>query len=344
MAGAEARPLLPRGLRWAGPLLAPVYGLGVGIHRAFSKKKFAPIATICVGNLTAGGTGKTPAVIYFARELAACGRKPAILMRGYKAQGGDEAEEAKAALRDLDVPILLGGDRYAGAIKARELGRDVVLLDDGFQHWRLARDLDVVLIDATDPFGSGALIPAGRLREPAGGLARAGVVVLTRSNLVGKKERDEVVGKIKAVAPGAAVLVSRHVPSGLRSLNGNRARNSIEELRGKSVMAACGIGNPGAFRTTLEQAGARVDAFVAFDDHHEFTAGDVAGISNRAGASVVVVTEKDAVKIEVLKLPERPAWWALGIRFQIEDEKDLWARVEAALRAGDARAKLSPAL
>ena len=162
MPRAEGRPLLPWGLRWTGVLLAPVYGAGVALHRACSKKKFAPIATICVGNLTTGGTGKTPAAIYLARGLAQRGRKPAILMRGYKAQGGDEAQEASAALKAFDIPIFLGADRYQSALRARAQGCDVVVLDDGFQHWRLARDLDIVLLDSSDPFGGGALIPRGR--------------------------------------------------------------------------------------------------------------------------------------------------------------------------------------
>lgn len=338
MPGTESRSLLPQGLRWAGPLLAPLYGLGVRIHRAISKKQFAPIATICVGNLTAGGTGKTPAVIYFARGLCERGRKPAILMRGYKAQGSDEGEEVKTALREWDVPILLGADRHASAIKAREMGSDVALLDDGFQHWGLARDLDIVLLDATDLLGGEALIPAGRLREHSKGLGRAGVVILTRSNLVSERECANAIGKIKSIAPQASVFISRHGPAALRELNGARMQMPLEELKGKRVVAACGIGNPGAFQATLEKTGAQISEFAPFDDHHDFSQHDVGGLEVRAIGGSVVVTEKDAVKIQKLKLSERVNWLALGIEFQVDEPKELWARIEAALRAGDERA------
>ena len=212
-------PLLPAGLRWAGSPLAHLYGLGVKIHRAASNSRFAPIPTICIGNMTVGGTGKTPATIYVARELVRRGRKPAILMRGYKAQGGDEAEEVKAALSGLNVPILLGSDRYASACRAAKDGCDVVILDDGFQHWRLKRDLDIVLVDATDPFGGDAVLPHGKLREPIEGIQRAGMIVVTRSDILSSAmERDELRRKLDQHSKFKPIFFSTHAPASLRRL------------------------------------------------------------------------------------------------------------------------------
>lgn len=330
--------LLPRGLHWAGALLAPLYGAGVALHRAFARKKWAPIATLCVGNLTTGGTGKTPAVIYLARELVQLGRKPAILMRGYKAQGGDEALEAGDALKGLDIPIILGADRFQSALQARAQNRDVILLDDGFQHWRLARDLDIVLIDASDPFGGGSLIPQGRLREPVSGLSRAGVVLLTRSaTTVDSSALQETLRKL---APNAAILTARHAPAGVRALNSSAAHWSVSKLRGARVVAACGIGNPKAFLKTLKACGAEILASRNFDDHHEYAQRDLDELSKLAeshGAVAVVVTEKDAVKLVALNLPERVELLALKIEFNIDGANELWTRVAQALARGDKR-------
>lgn len=344
MPDAEHRSLLPKGLRWLGPLLAPLYGLGVRIHRALSRPKFAPIATICVGNITTGGTGKTPAVIFLAKELAKRGRKPAVLMRGYKQQAADEAEEVKAALAGLDIPILLGADRYANALKARELGRDVALLDDGFQHWRLARDLDIVLLDASEPFGGNALIPHGRLRESPKGLARAKVVICTRSENLSAALRDKLLRNIRRFAPTADVFFAGHAPSCFRELGGTPNPISLELLRGARVGAVCGIGNPDSFRNSLIACGAIVAGLKALPDHHAYAAEDINAMVMlaRAGKVIVVVTEKDAVKIDSM-IPSDVKIYALKVDFKIDDDANLWPHIEAALAAGDARAKLNQA-
>lgn len=335
---AEDGVLLPRGLRWAGALLAPLYGAGVALHRACARKKWAPIATLCVGNLTTGGTGKTPAVIYLARELVRRGRKPAILMRGYKAQGGDEALEAGAALQGLDIPIMLGADRFQSALKARARGCDVALLDDGFQHWKLARDLDIVLIDASNPFGGGALLPSGKLREPVSGLARAGVVLMTRSNAADNS--SALREAIRKFAPDAAILPACHAPVGLRALKAGATDLSVSKLRGARIVAACGIGNPTAFFKTLKECGAEILASRIFADHHAYTPRDLDELLKLAesrGGGAIVVTEKDAVKLTALRLPEQVEIWALKIEFAIDGADELWTRIEQAMKRGDKR-------
>ena len=331
---------LPPYLRWAGPLLAPGYGLGVRVHRAFSTPRKAPLPVICIGNLTVGGTGKTPAVKYIARGLAQRLWRPAILMRGYKGQDADEAEEVNAALADLKLPspVIVNPDRLAGATLAKERGCDCVVLDDGFQHWALKRDLDIVLIDASDPFGGGRLLPYGRLREPVAGLMRAGVVIITRCDAVDSAELERLRAEIKRLAPSAAIATARHAPGKIRALHGREPEPP--DLRGRSIVAACGIGNPNAFRRTLESLGACIADFRTFPDHHRYTQVEIDALLARTRdmkVDALVVTEKDSPKLARLKLADGQPVWVLPVSFEIVDgEGELWKRVEHALAASAA--------
>ncbi|MFW6062423.1 MAG: tetraacyldisaccharide 4'-kinase, partial [Planctomycetota bacterium] len=167
------------------------------------------VPVICVGNLTAGGTGKTPMVAWVIRELDAAGKTPAVLSRGYKAVDGqsDEAELLKAVCR---VPVVMDPDRVAGARRAIEGGADVLVMDDGFQHRRLRRDLDIVLIDATNPFGFDHVLPRGLLREPPSALRYAGAVVVTRSDMISAEQLDALLERLAALAPGATLHTAVH--------------------------------------------------------------------------------------------------------------------------------------
>jgi len=333
-------PLLPPGLRWTGPLLALGYGLGARAHRALSRPRLAPIATICVGNLTVGGTGKTPAVKFLARGLASRGRKPAVLMRGYKGQSSDEATEVRAALEKQKVPVLLGADRLAGAKDAVRQNCNVAILDDGFQHWRLARDLDIVLLDATQPFGGGRLLPHGRLRESPEGLSRAGIIIVTRSDCLGEGALAALRGEIKRYAPDSIMALARHKPVQIFTCGAAGSGRPPEELNGVPVLGVCGIGNPGAFRRTLEGLGARVAGFAAYADHHLFSSRDAAALQQQAeeiNAAAIIVTEKDAAKLALLPGGNVPVW-VLGVEFSLTDGEDLfWTRVKQAVAQGDTR-------
>ncbi|MFH0938840.1 MAG: tetraacyldisaccharide 4'-kinase [Planctomycetota bacterium] len=328
--------LLPPWLRWSGPFLALSYGLGLRVHRGLAKPQYAPIATLCIGNLTVGGTGKTPATKYFARGLAERGRKPAALLRGYKEQSIDEAVEITRALSDLNVPVIIGADRLNSARQAREQGCDVAVLDDGFQHWRLARDLDIVLVDATQPFSDGHLAPWGRLREQPESLARAGVVIITRADAITKEELTKLEKDVRKYAPQTVLAKARHAPITLRACNGNQAALPLEKLKGLPVSAVCGVGNPSGFFHTLRQAGANTLQATIFDDHCEYDAREIASRlipqAQKIGASAIVVTEKDAVKLEPLLTGISFPILALSVRFEIfEGEAALWDAVEHAL-------------
>jgi len=261
----------------------------------------APV--VSVGNLSAGGTGKTPMVAWVARELARRGRRVGLLSRGYGARAGAGNDEA-ALLRELlpDVPHIQGANRVAGGYElvARH-GCDAIVLDDGFQHRKLARALDFVLLDATRPWGlagrddrSAPLLPRGLLREPPCALARADAVIVTRADQTTSAELLDLRRAIERHAPGRPLALATHAPALLRALDGSRAE--LAELRGREIDVASGIGNPAAFERTLETLGARVVERRRFPDHHAFTAEDLAGLGSRW----LVVTAKDAVKLRAL--------------------------------------------
>ncbi len=316
-------------------LAAMAYGAGVrarnlAYDREWTTIERASVPVVSVGNLTLGGTGKTPMVEWIARWFREHHRRVAILSRGYGQTEGmnDEGRVLEANLPD--VPHLQGRDRAKLAHTAvEELESEVLVLDDGFQHRRLARDLDVVLLDAFDPFGQGRIFPRGLLRESPRSLRRAGVVVLSRADVIDHSERM----KIRRLAERWAGreldwAEARHAPRDLIDSDGTSV--ALDDVRGRGVAAFCGIGNPKAFETTLAGLGLRVAAFRAFPDHHAYTGSDVAELtawSRAAGADLVLTTQKDLVKLRVRSLGAAPLH-AVRIGLEFLDGQE---RVEAAL-------------
>lgn len=220
--------------------------------------------------------------MYACQALIARGKRPAILSRGYRGTGLDGNDEARVLAAHLpDVPHVSNPDRYAaGMTIADEV--DCFVLDDGFQHYPLARDADVVLIDLTNPFGGGFCPPAGQLREPLSALERASLVILTRADLVGVADLGDTMRKVRARTPAPVVTAC--------------FRPTCEEpLADREVLVACGIGNPRAFVATVEGMGARVVARRFFRDHHHYDAADARALAEPG--LPVVVTEKDWVKL-----------------------------------------------
>jgi tetraacyldisaccharide 4'-kinase len=204
-----------------------------------------------------------------------------------------------------------------------ELDSEVLVLDDGFQHRRLARDLDLVLVDATDPWGQGYLFPRGLLRERPASLRRAGLIMLTRCDQVEATERGRLHETVTHLAPGVPVVETTHRAVDL--VNADRDTAPLAALRAQPVAAFCGIGNPEAFRRTLTDLGAAPSAFRTYPDHHAYTRTDVEDLRNwarqQATDCMVVTTQKDLVKLRLARLDGRPLW-ALRIRLHVESGQE----------------------
>ncbi len=311
--------LLRGGLR----LAALGYSLAVRARNRGYDWRFAPVhrvaaPVVSVGNLTLGGTGKTPMVEWLARWFQSRGVRIALVSRGYGAEAGSPNDEALELAQKLPgVPHFQSPDRVAAARRAIEqTGCRLILLDDAFQHRRIARNLDLVLLDACEPFGYGALFPRGTLREPAAALGRADVVVLSRADMLDPARRQSLWDRVRQVAPGAVCAEASHVPVGLRSTSGETP--SLDWLHSKPVAAFCALGNPAGFRHTLERSGVRPVGWRAFPDHHRYTPSDIQSLAawaEQLEAAAAVCTHKDLVKIGADRLGSLPLW-ALCVEFR----------------------------
>ena len=317
------------GLRLAAfPYSAAVRVRNLLFHHGWLHSEKVPVPVVSVGNLTVGGTGKTPCVEYVARFYRALELRVAILSRGYGSAAGPNDEALVLEENLPDVPHLQGPERVPLAKTAiEELESEVLILDDGFQHRRLRRDLDLVLIDATAPWGCGYLLPRGLLREPPSSLRRASVIALSRCDQVAEDERQRLREQIHALAPGVDVIETRHQPVEL--VNSERASVGLELLRGRPIAAFCGLGNPNAFRRSLMDLGADVIAFHPYPDHHAYSRADVEQLDawgrGLPANTVLVTTQKDLVKLRVAALGGRPLW-SLRIAWQVDLGKEVLER------------------
>lgn len=280
---------------WAG-YAALVRLRGLGFDRGWRRIHRLPAPVLSVGNLVAGGTGKTPVALALARRLAGRGLRPAVVSRGYRGEGGSN-DEARLA---PDLPTVCDPDRVRGARTALAAGAGCIILDDGFQHRRLHRDLDLVVVDATRPWGDpdggpGWMLPLGYRREALSALARVQAVWLSRGHLAPERARllaAELAGR------GLAVVREATPQRRLTTLSGEPAG-----MPAGAVLLASGIGNPLGFELDAGDLGLAVHASLRFPDHHRYRPGDVGRILDRARAltaTAVVVTGKDAVKLTAL--------------------------------------------
>jgi len=331
--------------------LALLYGIVVRCRNALysmgilPSKKFG-VKTICIGNLTTGGTGKTSAVLLAAQTLHKRQVKTAILSRGYGRSGngrdvrvllnsqnvkwqetGDEPWMMHRALKGTAIPILICSDRAkAGAEAVNYYDPKVMLLDDGFQHRRLARDLDIILISALDPFGGGSLLPAGDLREPLSSLRRASIAIITHSDQVEAARVSEIRDQLRSIHPQLKILEAVHRADFLLDLKSDRRRR-LSYLKGKKAACLSALGDPRSFETHIEEAGAHLTQRWRFPDHHPYTIEDLRSIQSVLHGAVMLTTFKD--------MPRLPASWqeiitgevlALGIRMEITKGKAAWER------------------
>lgn len=285
--------------------------------RGWKTIKRIDIPVVSIGNLTVGGTGKTPTVAMIARMLRDAGVRVSIVSRGYGASKDGVNDEAKELERQLpDVPHVQNPNRYEAALLVQnELASQVVLMDDGFQHRQLHRDLDIVLIDASEPFGYGHLLPRGLLRERIASLRRADVVIATRCNLVSTQKLADIRSVVQRYSPKAAWVETVHQPVQLISSSGKT--DTIESLKEKKVFAFCGLGNPDAFYETLRQCGADVVGVRSFPDHHSYSSDDIAMLgqdvraltqSDLSTVDCIVCTGKDMTKIEADAIGGKALW------------------------------------
>jgi tetraacyldisaccharide 4'-kinase len=308
----------------------------------------AAVPVICVGNLTTGGTGKTPLVAWLAHLTAEEGLHPAMLTRGYKARRVCTAhhdtkagnahptdEPAELAQACPGVPVIVNPDRVAGAAEAvRSHDAQVLLMDDGFQHRRLMRDLDIVTIDATTPFGYGRLLPAGFLREPVGSLRRAHALVLTRCDQVCEETLGRIETQIRRIRSDLLVVRAVHAPVGARRSDG--VDIPLQELKGKKVFAFCGLGNPAAFFATVQACGCVLVGSQAYNDHYTYTDRNLADLylaARSQGADLLLTTQKDWTKIAALSRTGETmpaAYLAISLQFT-DGGNALRALIERAL-------------
>jgi tetraacyldisaccharide 4'-kinase len=292
--------------------LSVLYGvfvrLRVWLYRSgWLKQKRLKGAVISVGNLTVGGTGKTPMVIWLAEKFLADGKRVAILSRGYRGTNGtsDEVEVMKFRLQGR-ISFGVGKDRFAEgqSLESRE-PIDVFLLDDGFQHLKLARDLDILLMDASRPLHGESLLPAGPLREPVSAMSRANVVVFTRTETM--PGTNEAIGKLTQFPVFAATTKLL----GFRRFGGGIPLQQAAEIGGGPFFAFCGLGNPNAFLRDLRTWGLPLCGHAIFPDHYRYTARDISEIkqvAKQAGANALVTTEKDAQNLSGLHFEETPVY------------------------------------
>ena len=310
-----------------------------------------PVPVICVGNITTGGTGKTPLVEFLGGYLQKRGVKVALLSRGYRGQsGGDNDEISILRERLAGVTIVIDSDRVRGGRRAiAEHGAEVLLLDDGFQHRRLRRDLDIVLIDCTCPFGYGWMLPRGLLREPKDSLSRAGAVVLTRCDQIGAAELSELSRTIEnlSVKPAGVakpsgdnkdsrVIIAQSCHQGRAVFTAGGEQMDVQEVQGKKLYAFCGIGNPESFVRTLEKLGGNVVGSYFFSDHFHYNVSDVQRLrtaADESGAEVLITTEKDWVKLrELAGVNELANLWWLQVWVVLTDgQEELLGKIDELL-------------
>jgi len=300
---------------------------GLAFGRGWRRVQRLQRPVISIGNLTVGGTGKTPAVGMVIELLREFGERPVVLSRGYRGRDGANEEAQLVG----DVPVLSDKTRTASGWRAiSEHGASCLVLDDGFQHRQLHRDLDIVLIDATDPWGGGALLPLGRLREPPSALRRAHLLWLTRTELCPVPELAALTAHLDAL--GRPWIASTQGIATLVGLDGRA--HALDAAATGPVLLSCGLGNPGGFEATARHAGLAVVGALRWPDHYHYAASDLTELVARADAlgARAVVSAKDAVKLLPLASPQQSAA-ILVLHAQPQLVGDGRARLGAALRA-----------
>jgi tetraacyldisaccharide 4'-kinase len=311
-----------------------------------------------VGNITWGGTGKTPAVIMIARLLQEMGKRVGVLSRGY-GRGKEKDKKRRIAIlsdgkrailtskeagdepyllsKNLPhIPIIVGRNRIqSGKYAIEKFAIEVLVLDDGFQYWPLNRDLNIVTVDCLNPYGNSYLIPRGQLREPISHLSRADIFLLTRTNFVSREDLDRIIGNLERVSPHSIIIESVHRPKYLRGLFSGM-KKALNFIKDRRVVAFSSIGSPYSFEKTLEGLGAKIVKIFQFPDHHHYDQRDLGEIESicrtdlEKEESIAVTTEKDGVRLERVISPSVDRLfseiWILKVELEIVGGKEEWQR------------------
>jgi tetraacyldisaccharide 4'-kinase len=327
---------------YRGGLEANLLGYRLGLLKRTRLGAFV----ISVGNLTSGGTGKTSATQLIARALMQAEVRVAVLSRGHGGRSAgvvsdgarvlmtaqESGDEPLLTARALPgVPVLVGKDRrVTGAQAIRDFGAQALVLDDGFQYWRLVKDSEIVLVDALNPFGNGRVLPRGLLREPLGHIRRCHAVWITHADLADRGAVEALRERLRRLHPQATLAEARHRPTAIRELGGD-APIPLDRLRGLRVTALSSIGNPAAFEMTLERLGALV-APLRFPDHHAYAPRDLEQVFARACSSTdaILTTEKDAIRLPAVSGP-LPIW-ILRVEMALDPPEAVSQIAEAARR------------
>ena len=333
--------------------MAWFYGLGAGLRRSLYARGWLrmsqlPAPVVSVGNLTVGGTGKTPVVACLARLLQDRGKRVAILSRGYGGQSRNVAcisdgqniykkppevgEEPYWLARTLPgVAVYTGACRYAAGLAAwQEFKPDLFLLDDGFQHFQLHRDLDLVLLDAASPFGNGYLLPRGPLREPLTALAAAQILILTRFE---PSRHQAQLAAIRAAFPDKPVLTATITPVSVTAYPGGRAE-ALAAMRHRALMAFAGLARPEVFTATLQELGVDLKGFRTFPDHHAYSPAELdrlAAAARALGAEALVTTGKDWARLGERWDRDLPLW-VLEVEARLEDAEPVLELLDRSLK------------
>jgi tetraacyldisaccharide 4'-kinase len=328
---------LYRHIRYLLIPLIPLYLLIFYIRRMFSKRKRFKIPIICIGNITTGGTGKTTTVIYVTQLLQENGFKPGVVSRGY---GGSESRKGALvtdgkviylnpeesgdepyliAMRLRDIPVVIGKDR----LRAVEyiIGRfnlDVIVMDDGFQNESIYKDLSILLVDATNPFGNNLILPAGDMREPKGSLKRGDLIVISRSDIVSRERIGELYDKVRRLCSNDRIFSSRYADGVIYRVDNPDFRRPADVIAGKSVLLITGIANPTSFMSVVRKYNPRHVDIISLPDHYNYRDSDISDfIKDSQKYDYVIVTEKDFVKLKRYRVNDK--FNVMRISVEIDD-------------------------
>ncbi|MDD3923065.1 MAG: tetraacyldisaccharide 4'-kinase [Endomicrobiaceae bacterium] len=292
-----------------------IYNFVSNLNRKFTKQQQLSSPVISVGNITWGGSGKTPVVLEIAKYILSLGKMPVILSRGYARRENilnnvivrdnekiisdicASGDEPYMMAQNIKCPIIIGRDRIQSAKLSQKFNPDVFILDDGFQHWKLKRDLDIVCINSLNPFGNNMIIPAGILREKTEALKRADIVILTNANLCDDIKLKDIKKKVVSIT-GKGPLLSFCDNSNITNMSDN-SLTDINDLKNKNIVMLCAIGSPDNFRNTIIKLGLNIKQEIILKDHHKYNYKDIGNITAiLTDDDVIVTTQKDSVKLK----------------------------------------------